>query len=549
VARLDYRSGSVSFRPGSVEEWTDATLNFPLTTGDHLWTDPGSQAEMHIGSTGIRLAPQTAMSFLNLDDRTIQLSVTQGSLNIRLRNLADDETVEVDTPNVSITLLRPGDYRIDADGDNDVSTVTVRSGDVAVTGGGAAFPVHARETARIRGVDTVAQEIFGALPQDGFDRWCQDREMRLDRSESARYVGAEMTGYEDLDDHGVWREDPQYGWIWIPRVEIGWAPYRFGHWAWVDPWGWTWVDDAPWGFAPFHYGRWAMVAGGWVWVPGTRVARPVYAPALVAFVGGPGFGVALGVGGGGGVAAWFPLGPHEVYRPAYHVSEVYVRQVNITHVTNINVVNVRYVNQAVPGAVTAVSQDTFVSARPVGRGAIVVNARAMSQAQVVGATAQVAPRRESVLAGTVRVGGARARYTEHTVVAKTPPPPPPVSFRARQRALEANQGKPLEPAEIDRIRGNAPVPHPMVRTVTPQAGGGKPNPAVQRNVEQPAPRTPVFERTAPPVQRNVEQPQVERPPQRPAVVERPAQEERREAVKKDEKKNPKKKEEEKKQDR
>ena len=55
VARLNYMNGSVSFRPGSVEEWTSATLNYPLTLGDHLWTDPGASTEMQVGSTAIRM--------------------------------------------------------------------------------------------------------------------------------------------------------------------------------------------------------------------------------------------------------------------------------------------------------------------------------------------------------------------------------------------------------------------------------------------------------------------------------------------------------------
>ena len=117
VARLNYMNGSVSFRPGSVEEWTAATLNYPLTNGDHLWTDPGAATEIHVGSTAIRMDSGTAMSFLNLDDRSLQLSVTEGSVNVRVRYLAEDESIEVDTPNVAITLLRPGDYRIDADSD------------------------------------------------------------------------------------------------------------------------------------------------------------------------------------------------------------------------------------------------------------------------------------------------------------------------------------------------------------------------------------------------------------------------------------------------
>src|SRR5262245_41804931 len=74
VARLNYISGSVSFRPGNVEEWAAATPNYPLTAGDRLWADDGAGAEMHIGSTAIRLAGLTAVEFLNLDDRVAQLS-------------------------------------------------------------------------------------------------------------------------------------------------------------------------------------------------------------------------------------------------------------------------------------------------------------------------------------------------------------------------------------------------------------------------------------------------------------------------------------------
>src|SRR5579872_2759406 len=55
VARLNFLSGQVSFRPGSVEDWGEATLNYPLTTGDHLWADFDSRAELHVGSAAIRM--------------------------------------------------------------------------------------------------------------------------------------------------------------------------------------------------------------------------------------------------------------------------------------------------------------------------------------------------------------------------------------------------------------------------------------------------------------------------------------------------------------
>src|SRR6059036_3188055 len=62
VARLSYQSGSVAFRPGSVEEWSNATLNYPLTTGDHLWTDAGAQTEIQTDAASIRMAPETALA-------------------------------------------------------------------------------------------------------------------------------------------------------------------------------------------------------------------------------------------------------------------------------------------------------------------------------------------------------------------------------------------------------------------------------------------------------------------------------------------------------
>ena len=521
VARLNYQSGSVSFRPGSVEEWGPATLNYPLTSGDHLWADAASQTEIHVGSTAIRMAPLTAMSILNLDDRTVQLSLTEGALHIRIRNMADDESYEVDTPNIAVTLLRPGDYRIEANGDNSVTIVTVRGGDAEVSGGGAAFPVHARRSARISGVDSVSQEMLALAPPDEFDRWCEARERREQQAQiSARYVPRDMVGYEDLDEYGVWTENPQYGWVWTPRgVAVGWAPYHDGHWAWVEPWGWTWIDDAPWGFAPFHYGRWAFAGSAWVWVPGRMVVgvRPVYAPALVAFVGGGGFGVSVGVGGG--VAAWFPLGPGEVYRPAYHVSEVYVRQVNITHVTNVNVINVtnvRYVNQNVVGAVTVVPHAAFVSARPVSQVAMRVDAREVAQARVIGTTAAVAPVRESIVVRSpANVAAPPARLAQRTVVVRNSPPPPPVSFAAKQQALQANQGRPLEPAQVNTLRTNAPPPRPVVRTL--------PSRQPQPNAAQPAPQpsyTPPPGRNERPINLRPPQPVVQQEPrtERPAVV-------------------------------
>lgn len=527
VARINFLQGPVSFRPGSVDEWAAASLNFPMHAGDFLWADQGARAELHIGSTAIRMDSATAMSVVNLNDQLAQLSVTAGSVNIHIRYLGPDENFEVDTPNVSVMLLRPGDYRINADGDRSLTAVVVRAGDAEVTAGASgAFNVRNGQMAELSGTDQIQQNISGAPPLDPFDGWTRDRDMREDRATmSARYVPREMIGYEDLDANGRWVNIPPYGMVWQPNAVVaGWAPYRNGHWAWVEPWGWTWIDDMPWGFAPFHYGRWAFAGGGWYWVPGAIAVRPVYSPALVAFVGGGGIGV--------GVAAWFPLGPYEVYRPAYHVSEIYVRNINVAYVRDVTVinrveVNPVYMNQRVVGAVTVVPHDVFVGARPVAVAAVAVAPGAVVSARVVGYTAPIAPERVSVLARPVVVGEVHAppaMIMRRTVVVRNAAPPPPVSFAARQEMLRQNPGHPLDQAQLNNLRAHEPPRQPMVRTVGQPANNSAPrqfgrpaegNPPPARNDRPPGAYQP---------QRNPGEP-VSRPAEtRPANEARPANE-------------------------
>jgi hypothetical protein len=290
----------------------------------------------------------------------------------------------------------------------------------------------------------------------------------------------------------------------------------------VEPWGWTWIDEAPWGFAPFHYGRWAMYRGSWVWVPGTRVARPVYAPALVVFVGGRNGGTMVAVGGGMQGVAWFPLGPHEVYRPSYRYSDRYIRQVNVTHVsvTNINVTNVRYVNQN-QGAVTVVSRDVFVGARPVRNAHMTVGVDVIAQGRVFGSTAGLAPERSSVMVHS-QVTNVRppARFEGRTVVVRQAPPPPPVSFGARREALQRDPGRPLDRGTAEALRRNEQQSSPVYR----QAPGRPITPAATTpRTEAPRvdqPRQVYVPDQARPVgqPRQVEQPRVEQP--RPVPIRR-----------------------------
>ncbi len=491
VARLNYLRGSVSFQPAGETDWVSAVVNRPMTTGDRLWTDSRGRAEMHLGSATIRLDENTGFSLLNLDDGTVQIQLSEGTLNIRVQRMDRDEIFEVDTPNQAFSILQSGQYRIQTSDDGNSTTVAVRSGRGEATGGGRTFTINSGLSGTFIGTDSLQADIYRVGDIDEFDNWSQDRDRRDDRSQSARYVSHDVVGYEDLDDNGTWRSDPNYGDVWVPRVAAGWAPYRDGHWAWISPWGWTWVDDAPWGYAPFHYGRWVNARGNWCWVPGPIAVRPVYAPALVAFIGGPRFGVAISVGGGGGNVGWFPLGPREVYVPGYNSSRAYVERVNVsnttvnnttitnvyntqvnnTQVNNRNVTNIQYVNRGVPGGVTAVSQSAFTGALPVAKAAVTMNAQQIASAPV-SSRAEVAPTKNSIFgnsaSGSARIAEPPAAVATRSVVAKTAPPPPPVSFEKQQQSLTAHPGQPLARTEVEKLRpANVPAAQPAVRQAPP----------------------------------------------------------------------------------
>jgi len=487
VARLGYLQGSVSFQPAGESDWVDAVPNRPMTIGDQLWADDNSRAEVQLGSAVIDLGSNTGISFLNLDDNTVQVQLSSGTINIRVRRLGRDDDFEIDTPNQAFTIEEPGRYRIEASEDGTYSVVSVREGEGESTGNGSTYTVHAGQRVTFEGTDQLNAEMENIGGPDDFDNWCYNRYNRVEHSQSARYVSNDVVGYADLDDNGDWAPSMGYGDVWFPRVAVGWAPYRDGHWAWIDPWGWTWVDDAPWGYAPFHYGRWAFISGRWGWIPGPIEVRPVYAPALVVFVGGGGMAV-------GGNVAWFPLGPREVYVPSYRVSRGYLTNVNMsgtvvnqTVITNVynttiirnetNITNVTYVNRGVSGAITAVPQRAFVSAQPVARVAVAVNAKQLSSLPV-SARVAVAPTSNSVLGARFdtanRVKAPPAAIARRPIVARTAPPPAPVPFAARQQALAANPGQPIARQQMRQMEKARPADAQAARPPIRQAPAGRP---------------------------------------------------------------------------
>ena len=501
VGRISFLEGAVSFRPAESDDWGPAVPNRPVTSGDRVWTDADGRAEIDVGAAALRTGPQTEADVVRLDDAAVQVRLPQGTLTERVRDLEGGLLDEIDAPAASVSISQPGVYRVEVSPDGASTRVTVWSGRATVSSSGSSFDVNAGQMASIEQGNPPTYGLVEAGAPDDFDRWSSARDQREDQATHWRqYVSADMPGAYDLDQYGRWQDDPAYGPVWYPTsVTPGWAPYRTGHWVWVQRWGWTWVDNAPWGYAPYHYGRWAYVNGSWGWCPGRTRAAPVYAPALVVFIGRPPGGAAPAQN-----VTWFPLAPNEVYQPVYPTSTNYRQRINVTSVTNVtNITNVTntttvtnvvvYRNQTVVNAVTAVPQQTFVNAQPVGRAVVPVAARDVSHASVLGAAPRIVPTRASLVTAAVAArpaSGPPPTLAQRLVVATHEAPPPPLPFSVQERALATNGGRPLAVSQVAALHPS-PTPRADVVALRPNAPPAIKSPVVSPRTPQAATSAPV----------------------------------------------------------
>ncbi len=357
VARISYMAGNVSVRRGDSGELVAAIVNAPLTIGDRVVTGEG-RAEVQFDSANmIRLGPSTEVRFSELQYHRYQIQIAAGSASFRVLRDSDAQ-VEISTPSISVRPVRRGVYRINIRPDG-TTEITLRAGaDGEVFGPRGSEAIHNNNTMLVRGGSNDPEfQMTAPPPEDDFDRWAASRDRQLESATAPRYVPRDVYGAEDLDNNGVWRNDPQYGQVWQPTgVDPNWAPYRCGRWVWIDYYGWSWVGCEPWGWAPYHYGNWFYGAYGWAWWPGPLYARYYWRPALVGFFGW-GAGVGVGFGFGFGNVGWVPLAPFEVFHPWYG-PRFYGGYRGVTVVNNINVTNV-YRNARVMNGVTSMRAGEF----------------------------------------------------------------------------------------------------------------------------------------------------------------------------------------------
>ncbi len=460
-------TGNVSFNgAGSNGQWIAATANYPLTSGDSLFTQTGGEATVGLDSSRITLAGNTELQVTGLDSNTLSATLSQGEAFFAINYLLPGQSFAIATPRGNVTISQNGNYDIAAGDQNDPTLVTVLSGEATVTDPGATLQVQAGQAGVLSGTSqTVAQ--LGTAQRDDFMNSVL-AEQAPPPPPYAPPVVQQMTGVSELGNYGSWNQDPTYGAVWYPQVASGWAPYHEGHWAYVAPWGYTWVEAEPWGFAPFHYGRWINVGARWGWVPCGAyspgggygpVYRPVYAPAVVSFFG---LGVAaLTIGAlASGSIGWVPLAPNEPFYPYYHYSPEYLRQVNIVNVRNINVVNIH--NTTI---------NNYYGNFANRRAATYIDARDMSRGDNVARYGRPVP--EAQLASARPLDGLRDQPGHGPGL-----PPPNFTHRpaAAPRPTGFGQRRDLPPAMVSHepapnMRPGAAFPHP--------AGAMQPRPLPQ----------------------------------------------------------------------
>jgi hypothetical protein len=496
VARISVIQGNVSVEPASVDQFSAAEENYPLTTGDRIYADAGATAELETGDLAVRLGPQADLTVTAMTDTLSQLGLAAGSVHLRSYSLDPNATVELDTPNIAVTVLQPGDVRVDVDPKSDSTEVTLISGQVQIDGNGLQQVLSPGQRVRLSGSDTVAAQWLNPVSQDALDAFSGTRDADYENglASASQYVNGDTIGAADLSANGDWESDSDDGPVWYPSgVAVGWQPYSCGRWAWVAPWGWTWVECESWGFAPFHYGRWVHRGPRWGWIPGPPFVRPYYSPALVVFVGG-----------GAGVTAWFPLGPREPYVPWYHASPLYLNRVNVSniyarntvqvrnvynqHVTNVynttTVVNHVYVNREV--ATVAVSQTNFAAGKRVTTSEVHLTPEALAAAPVL-PHPLVTPQRSMIVSTPARAVPVRSSRPVMASRIDTAVKPSMIQTPNPARAVERLD---TTPAPVERAE---PRTSPEPRTNPERPANPEPQPSAT-----PAPPRVLFNKAVPP---------------------------------------------------
>ena len=346
--RISLLQGQVLLQTKEEKDWTEASVNFPVMGGDRILTERDGRAEIQfMNETYVRIGEASQMEIFDLyfdgGKESLRLFLQEGKIYVRSRHgsRGGESSFMIDLPYGTLSVYRPSKLRID---------LTSSEARISVFEGSVEFRRDARPVSVAQGKMLILgedryTEVGQLYGRDEWDRWNEARDVELDQRRYAqRYLPPELEpyGYE-MEGQGRWVSTPEYRYVWVPTVVVGWAPFRHGHWTWRRG-IYCWVPYERWGWVPFHYGRWVHVhMHGWVWVP--PVPRVIFwNPGAVAWYMGPTY------------VSWVPLAPGEIYYGYRHYGphSVVINRVNVNIQRNV------YINAKVKDAVVTIPKDRLL---------------------------------------------------------------------------------------------------------------------------------------------------------------------------------------------
>ncbi len=268
----------------------NSPANMPLLAGDRIRTETGRVEILYADGSTLHLDNFTTVDFQSEE----VIRILDGRVRLTVAGRARDLSYRLDAANAWGQIAQPGEYRLALmrnNGNVEVELAVLRgSAELVNEDGRTALRAGERAFARAGAAPSYAY-VFNSAAWDAFDRWSETRrDARLGLS--SQYLPESIRPYSrTFDTYGSWRHEPEYGYVWYPRVAVGWRPYYYGRWTTLRPYGWTWIGTDYWAWPTHHYGRWGFSGGGWFWIPGR-----VWGPAWVSWAYAPGY------------VSWCPLG-------------------------------------------------------------------------------------------------------------------------------------------------------------------------------------------------------------------------------------------------
>jgi|SoiMethySBSTD1v2_1073268.scaffolds.fasta_scaffold00203_41 uncharacterized protein DUF6600/FecR-like protein len=262
-------------------------MSMPVLSGDRLRTQAGRVEVLFADGSALHLDDNTVVDFQS--DEVVRL--LEGRVRLNVAGPVRDLSYRIDAPSAWVQISTPGEYRVAVLRDEEVELAVLRGSAELVNEQGRSYISAGERTfARVGSAPSPAY-VFNSAAWDAFDRWSEARrDQRL--GASAQYLPDDVRRYAPaFDTYGNWQYEQTYGYVWYPRVQVGWRPYHHGRWVSLRPYGWTWIAGDPWGWPTHHYGRWGYSHAGWYWIPGRT-----WGPAWVSWAYAPGY------------VSWCPLG-------------------------------------------------------------------------------------------------------------------------------------------------------------------------------------------------------------------------------------------------